>query len=169
MTDHYKVLGVSRSATQLEIRAAFLALAKLTHPDHNPGDAMKETRFKIVSSAYDLLSDPAKRALHDLDLLAEEMRVRRVPSPAPRSVYSRGRAASPPSSPTTPPQPSQPPPQPARHDVNANPGGSVASVLGLLGLFGAALFADSRRTAWDPRARRRRGRDGQFRRTDSWW
>jgi curved DNA-binding protein CbpA len=170
MTDHYKVLGVSRSATQLEIRAAFLALAKATHPDHNPGDATKEARFKTASAAYELLSDPSKRAQHDLELLMEEIRSRKVAAnPVPKPVYSRGRAASPP--PPPPPSPPSPPSprMPARNNTNGGAGGFAAAALGILGLFGAAVIADSRRTTWDPDAQRRRGRDGRFRPTDSWW
>lgn len=63
--DPYKELGVARTATQAEIRKAFHKLAKQLHPDANPGDAQAEERFKRVSAAFDLLSDPEKRARYD--------------------------------------------------------------------------------------------------------
>lgn len=60
--DFYKVLGVSDKATDKEITSAYRKLAKKYHPDANPGS---EDRFKEVSSAYDVLGDPAKRKEYD--------------------------------------------------------------------------------------------------------
>lgn len=64
MKDPYKVLGVARDATLDEIKQAFRQLAKESHPDRNPGDAAAEERFKDVTAAYEILTDPEKRAMH---------------------------------------------------------------------------------------------------------
>src|SRR5262245_682735 len=64
-SDYYEVLGVSRSATQKEIQSAFRKLARKLHPDVNPGDSAAEQRFKEVSEAHDVLSDPEKRKFYD--------------------------------------------------------------------------------------------------------
>jgi len=63
--DPYKVLGVGRDASQEQIKSAYRKLARSLHPDVNPGNKQAEERFKRVSAAYDLLSDPAKRARFD--------------------------------------------------------------------------------------------------------
>jgi molecular chaperone DnaJ len=63
--DLYAILGVAKTATQAEIKKAYVKLARTLHPDVNPGDKASEQRFKEVSSAYDVLSDPEKRALYD--------------------------------------------------------------------------------------------------------
>src|SRR5215471_14081586 len=65
MRDPYDLLGVSRGASADDIKQAYRKLAKQLHPDLNPGDAAVERRFKDVSAAYDLLSDPKKRARFD--------------------------------------------------------------------------------------------------------
>jgi DnaJ-class molecular chaperone len=65
MADPYELLGVSRTAGADDIKQAYRKLAKLLHPDLHPGDAGVELRFKEVSAAYDLLSDPKKRARFD--------------------------------------------------------------------------------------------------------
>jgi molecular chaperone DnaJ len=67
--DHYKVLGVGRKASQDEIKKAYRKLARQYHPDRNPGDAKSEERFKQVSQANDVLSDPDKRKEYDRALL----------------------------------------------------------------------------------------------------
>lgn len=61
----YQILGVSKDATTDEIKAAYRKLARETHPDLNPGDAVAEARFKDISVAHELLSDSKKRADFD--------------------------------------------------------------------------------------------------------
>jgi molecular chaperone DnaJ len=63
--DLYKILGVDRKATQDEIKKAYRKLARQYHPDRNPGDAKAEARFKEISAANDILSDPEKRKQYD--------------------------------------------------------------------------------------------------------
>ena len=63
--DFYETLGVSRTATEKEIRSAYRKLARKLHPDVNPGDKASETRFKEVNAAYDVLSDQDKRKKYD--------------------------------------------------------------------------------------------------------
>lgn len=65
MADHYEVLGVSRDASPDEIKKAYRRLARELHPDVNPGEEASE-RFKLVTHAYDVLSDPEQRQRYDL-------------------------------------------------------------------------------------------------------
>ena len=65
MRDPYRVLGVSKHATDTELKRAFRALAQKLHPDKNPGDSVSEERFKDVNQAYELLSDRERRIAHD--------------------------------------------------------------------------------------------------------
>ena len=61
----YEVLGVSKDASQDEIKSAYRKLARQYHPDLHPGDEEAANKFKEVSEAYETLSDPQKRAAYD--------------------------------------------------------------------------------------------------------
>ncbi|HEX4507316.1 MAG TPA: DnaJ C-terminal domain-containing protein [Alphaproteobacteria bacterium] len=65
MNDPYKILGIAKTASADEIKKSYRKLAKQHHPDLNPGSAEAAATFKDISSAYDLLSDPDKRARFD--------------------------------------------------------------------------------------------------------
>src|SRR4051812_38588138 len=63
--DYYEILSVSRTATEVEIKAAYRKLAIQHHPDKNPDDAGAEEKFKEAAEAYSVLSDAQKRAAYD--------------------------------------------------------------------------------------------------------
>src|SRR5438067_1773082 len=65
MANFYDVLGVKRDASEKEIRSAYRKLARKHHPDVNPGDKAAEAKFKDITSAYEVLSDPEKRPKYD--------------------------------------------------------------------------------------------------------
>jgi molecular chaperone DnaJ len=65
MSNLYETLGVPKNATQDEIKKAYRTLARQHHPDRNPDDKAAESKFKEVQTAYDVLSDPAKRKQYD--------------------------------------------------------------------------------------------------------
>ena len=64
--DYYEVLGVSKSATDDELKKAYRRLALKYHPDKNPGDKEAERKFKEAANAYEVLSNPEKRKMYDL-------------------------------------------------------------------------------------------------------
>jgi molecular chaperone DnaJ len=85
--DYYEILGVKKSASAEEIRKAFRKLARKYHPDVNPGDKSAEEKFKELSEANDVLSDPKKRKIYDqIGYYSDNI------DPAAAEAYARGGA-----------------------------------------------------------------------------
>src|SRR5438093_627873 len=83
--DYYDILGVKKSASTEDIRKAFRKLARKYHPDVNPGDKTAEEKFKALSEANDVLSDPKKRKIYDqLGFYSDNI------DPAAAEAYARG-------------------------------------------------------------------------------
>jgi len=83
--DYYAILGVKKTATVEDIRKAFRKLARKYHPDVNPGDKSAEEKFKTLSEANDVLSEPKKRKIYDqLGFYSDNI------DPATAEAYARG-------------------------------------------------------------------------------
>src|ERR1700687_5100301 len=83
--DYYEILGVKKSASADDIRKAFRKLARKYHPDVNPGDKSAEEKFKTLSEANDVLSDPKKRKIYDqVGFYSDNI------DPATAEAYARG-------------------------------------------------------------------------------
>src|ERR1700741_3364212 len=83
--DYYAALGVKKGASTDEIRKAFRKLARKYHPDVNPGDKTAEEKFKTISEANEILSDPKKRKIYDqLGFYSDNI------DPATADAYARG-------------------------------------------------------------------------------
>ena len=63
--DYYEILGINKDASESDIKSAFRKAAKRYHPDLHPGDAEAEKKFKEINEAYEILSDPQKKAQYD--------------------------------------------------------------------------------------------------------
>ncbi len=86
--DLYEILGVSPDASEEEIKRAYRRLARKYHPDLHPGDKEAEERFKEINEAYEILSDPQKRA--EYDRLRQAARAYRFTTPEGASAYDFG-------------------------------------------------------------------------------
>src|SRR5579871_5343819 len=85
--DYYEILGVKKSASADDIRKAFRKLARKYHPDVNPGDKASEEKFKALSEANEVLSDPKKRKIYDqVGFYSDNI------DPAAAEAYARGGA-----------------------------------------------------------------------------
>ncbi|ATB33222.1 molecular chaperone DnaJ [Melittangium boletus DSM 14713] len=147
---HYETLDITATATPDDIKKAFRQLARDTHPDHHPGDPLKEERFKAITAAYEVLSDPAARKRYDAKLAFENMKERWR-----TAQEEHARQAPAPS-----PPPATPSPAPPKEENT--------SVWGLLFGLGVAAFAlhkmsQASDTQWDSNVERNRGPDGRFR------
>ncbi|MBM7112466.1 J domain-containing protein [Archangium primigenium] len=144
---HYQTLGIAQDATADEIKKAFHRLALATHPDHHPGDSVKEEQFKAISAAYEILGDQTQRKRYDMELL--------------KQTWQKQRAAAEEAQASAPP----PPPSPTASTPTASKEDNFWGVLFGLGIaaFAWHKMSQASNTTWDPNVERNRGPDGRFR------
>lgn len=127
--DHYKTLGLERGATDVEIRRAYRAAAKASHPDHHPGPGFAE-RFRAAQVAYEVLADPNRRARYDAILQPRpagptaERRPGYTGGPRPGGPQRSGSTGRPPTGETGSGAP-KPPPRPGRAESRPPPQGAT--------------------------------------------
>nr|HEX4316235.1 J domain-containing protein [Kofleriaceae bacterium] len=163
---HYDVLGVTRDAPPEAIKASYRRLAKELHPDHHPGDVKKEQRFKAVTAAYDVLSDPDRRQAYDsrLDHEARAAEQRRATEAELQATEQARRFAEEFARVQRQPPPA-PPPAPATPNTTTFPWFDIVVGIAALGGIAALAYANATPSShWDPVVQRRRGPDGRFRR-----
>src|SRR5215216_6408605 len=89
--DYYEILGIKRDAKPDEIKKAYRRLARKYHPDVNPGDKTAEDRFKQMSEAFDVLSDPKKRSVYDrFGQYSDNLADAAARGASPGAAYTRG-------------------------------------------------------------------------------
>ncbi|HEX8549621.1 MAG TPA: DnaJ domain-containing protein [Cytophagaceae bacterium] len=98
--DHYQVLGVARTASENDIRAAFKSLAKKYHPDKHQGQAFYEEHFKKINLAYQVLSDKNKKSIYDRRYYSQSTNIPKS-SPEAKRTYTYSAKKSPPKNKST--------------------------------------------------------------------
>jgi DnaJ-class molecular chaperone len=161
----YEILEVCDTATATELKSAYRRLAMAYHPDRNGGDKAKEKLFRQVQEAYEILSDPGKRALYDLKQRdARTKRADEAAKAAAARAEADKQAQAARSARTAPLQPYVAPTQSTPVSAPANRGGGVAFVAGVaaVGAILASLFGGGGSARWDANVQRYRGPDGRF-------
>ena len=165
MVNHYFVLGVTSTASQHDIKAAFRTIALASHPDRHPNDPGAADRFKAANAAYAVLSDPAQRATHDAEL-ARAAATASGPSQSARGQAAYGPGPSTPRRTHAPPTGFRPPPPPPARPASqgaASGGGGLGWLFAALGAAAVGVAAATSNT-WDDGTERYRSRStGQFR------
>lgn len=143
--NYYQILGLEPFADAEAIRAAFRKLARQHHPDLNAGKPQAEERFKEINEAYEVLSSPDKRAMHDASLQAMQ-----GGKAAGKAAYKKqaaeqpkGKATPPPSSAEKKAKPEPPPPNPKSEEAQKQAKGGTTSINDLFESFLKKGFQDS--------------------------